>query len=158
MQTRAQVLDVRAGAVRLRVADSGGCGRCDEPGGCRALRITDAFGLPRNEFVLPSTLALQVGDEVSIRIAEGSALKAALASYGLGALLLIGGAALGQLSAGTDGGDAAALVGGVLGLLLATGVNRFLMRSRNWRRQFELELLPAAPAAAACVHDLAGLK
>lgn len=143
MQAVAQVLRVEAGRVRLRVSDAGGgCGRCDEPGGCRSVQITQAFGRPRAEFVLPTRLKLEAGDTVLVSIPDGAPLKAAMASYGLGAVLLVAGAALGSVAAGPGSADLGAACGGLAGLALAFAVNRLLFRSRGWRSQLRMELLP----------------
>lgn len=151
MQARAQVLRVEGGQVWLKVADvGGGCGRCDEPGGCRSLQITQAFGAPKGEFVLPLSVLVQVGDRVLITIPDGAPLSAALASYGLATVLLVLGAAIGNGFAGSGEGDLFALVGAGAGLAVAWVLNRLLARSRNWRYRLRMELVPAT----ACVHTL----
>ena len=151
MQASAQVLRVETGRVWLRVSDSGGgCGRCDEPGGCRAVQITQAFGLPKSEFALPTSLSLKRGDKVLITIPDGAPLKAALSSYGLGVLLLVVGAALGSVIAGAAAGDLGAAIGGGAGLTLTFVLNRVFFRSRNWRAQLKMQLAPQA----ACLQSL----
>lgn len=151
MQARAQVLRVEGGQVWLKVADvGGGCGRCDEPGGCRSLQITQAFGAPKGEFVLPLSVPVLVGDRVLITIPDGAPLSAALASYGLATVLLVLGAAIGNGFARSGEGDLFALVGAGAGLAVAWVLNRLLARSRNWRYRLRMELAPAT----ACVHTL----
>lgn len=150
MEALAEVLAVDRRQLRVKVRDAGtGCGRCDEPGGCRSLRLTHALGAPRDEFTLvaPPELRLQAGDLLRLSIAEGAALKAALAAYGLGALLLLGGAVLVH-GLWPAAGDVGTLAGAVAGLLLALWCNRVLLRSRRWRAQFALELLAPAQQAA----------
>ncbi len=145
MQAMAHVLRFEAGRVWLRVTDAGGgCGRCDEPGGCRSIQITQAFGLPKAEFAMDTTLNLQAGDKVVISIPDGAPLKVALASYGLGVVLLISGAALGSLLSADGTGDLGAALGGLAGLVLAFAVNRLLFRSRGWRAQLSMELATQA--------------
>ncbi|MCM8564880.1 SoxR reducing system RseC family protein [Thauera linaloolentis] len=153
MQAWGQVLQIEAGRVWLRVSDTGGgCGRCDEPGGCRSVQITQAFGLPKSEFALPTRLELKAGDRVVISTPDGAPLKAAMASYGLGAVLLVAGAACGGIAAANDLGVAA---GGAAGLLLAFALNRLLARSRGWRAQLHMELAPQELASqAACLRPL----
>lgn len=151
MQALAKVLRVESGRAWLRVSDAGGgCGRCDEPGGCRSVQITQAFGLPKAAFVLPTRLALQVGDMVVISIPDGAPLKAALASYGLGVGLLVVGAAAGTWLSTRETADLAAGLGGIAGLVLAVIFNRVLLRSRGWRTQLHMELAPQA----ACLQSL----
>ncbi|MFT3757834.1 SoxR reducing system RseC family protein [Thauera sp.] len=160
MQAVAQVLRVEEGRVRLRVSDmGGGCGRCDEPGGCRSLQIARVFGRSKAEFVLPTELLLQAGDTVLVSIPDGSPLKAAMASYGLGAVLLMAGAALGSVAAGQEGADFGAACGALAGLALAFAANRLLFRSRGWRSRLSMEVLPLPrphqnASQAACLQSL----
>ena len=152
MQAMAQVLRVETGRAWLRVTDAGGgCGRCGEPGGCRSVQITQAFGLPKAEFVLPTTLELHAGDKVVVSIPDGAPLKAALASYGLGAVLLVVGAALGSMWSAVGTGDLGAALGGLAGLILAFALNRLLFRSRGWRAQLRMELA----TQAVCLQSIA---
>ncbi len=149
MQANARVERVESGRVWLKVSDEGqGCGRCDQPGGCRSMRITDAFGLPSRVFSLPSELPLSPGDQVVIQIADGAPLRAALASYGVAAVLLIVGAMLGKSIAPATSADAWAAVGAAAGLGLAVLAHRVLTRSRNWRAQLQLKL----SAEPVCTH------
>ena len=155
MQAMAQVLRVETGRAWLRVIDAGGgCGRCDEPGGCRSVQITQAFGLPKAEFVLPTELELRAGDKVVISIPDGAPLKAALASYGLGVVLLVVGAALGEVWSADGTDDLGAALGGFSGLMLAFALNRLLFRSRGWRAQLRMEL----GAQAVCLQPIADNK
>ncbi len=142
MEARARVLRIENGQAWVRLSGKqGGCGRCDEPGGCGSVQISHAFGMPKDEFSMPVDSRFAVGDAVVIRIPDGAPLRAALVSYGLGTLLLLAGAALGSLAGGAHYGDAWGLAGAVAGLALAWGVNRLLPRSRNWRNSLSMELL-----------------
>ncbi|MGD9870738.1 MAG: SoxR reducing system RseC family protein [Thauera sp.] len=143
MQARARVLKVERGQAWLRLSEhTGGCGRCDEPGGCRSVQITHAFGLPREEFALPTDLPLKPGDSVVISIPDGAPLRAAFASYGLATVLLLLGAALGSQLGAEGRADLFGFFGAVLGLTLAWAINRVLPRSRSWRNRLRLELAP----------------
>ncbi len=145
MQARAEVLRAEHGRVWLKLTDrAGGCGRCDEPGGCHSVQISHVFGPPQGEFVLPASIPLSPGDRVLISVPDGAPLNAALVSYGLGTLLLLVGAAAGSLLAPEGGGDLHAVAGGAAGLALAWTLNRVLTRSRNWRSHLRLELAPDA--------------
>ena len=151
IESRARVLWSSNGRMRVRVEDRPvGCGRCDEPGGCRSVRLTEALGGPTEEFELVNAVHARQGDEVWIRIQSGAPLRAAIASYGLGALLLLIGAGAGHYLAGTGYEDVAALAGGVSGLVLAIGLNRLLQRSRTWRHGLAVEIVSADRA---CRHE-----
>ncbi len=150
MEAFARVQRVDRDSAWLKVTDAGGgCGRCNEPGGCRAVQITQAFGLPRDEFALPLAEGIRAGDRVRITIPDGAPLEAALVSYGLGAVLLVVGAALGAMLAGDAAADLYAAVGAAVGLILAVLFNRVLTRSRNWRARLKMELA----SEAACTHS-----
>ena len=147
IEARARIITVHNGRARLAVLDrEEGCGRCDEPGGCRSVRIAYALRPPKSEFELLDTLGVQAGDEVVLQMPDGVALRGALASYGLGVLLMIGGAVMGNLLVG---GDGAAAVGAAAGIVLAVVINRTLTRSRRWRKSLNIEMRrPDAP----CMH------
>lgn len=153
MEAFARVQRVDRGSAWLKVTDAGGgCGRCNEPGGCRAVQLTQAFGLPRDEFALPRADGIQAGDRVRISIPDGAPLEAALVSYGLGAVLLLVGAALGTMLAGDLAADLHAAGGGAVGLGLAVLLNRVLTRSRSWRARLKMEVV----SEAACRHSVPG--
>ena len=118
------------------------------------MQITQAFGLPKAEFVLPTELELRAGDKVVISIPDGAPLKAALASYGLGVVLLVVGAALGEVWSADGTDDLGAALGGFSGLMLAFALNRLLFRSRGWRAQLRMEL----GAQAVCLQPIADNK
>lgn len=149
MEAFARVQRVEGRRLWLKVSDNGGgCGRCDEPGGCRAVQIVHAFGKSADEFALPSYEGARVGDRVRIRIPDGAAVKAALGSYGLAVVLLVVCAAAGTAMANPDAADLYGTVGAVAGLALAVGINRLLGRSRRWRSGLSLEVV----ADGACLQ------
>ncbi|MFP5402532.1 MAG: SoxR reducing system RseC family protein [Gammaproteobacteria bacterium] len=155
MQARARILRVDNEVAWLELADvAGGCGRCDEPGGCRSVQLAHAFGGAEKVFALPLSFPVKPGDQVVISIPDGAPLSAALAAYGLSTLLLLAGAAVGSLL-GSDGrADLYGLIGGVAGLALAWWINKALPRSRNWRHRLRMELAPEG----ACVQSLHTLR
>lgn len=143
MEARARILRVENGRAWLAVTDKqGGCGRCQEPGGCGSVQIAQAFGMPKGEFVLPADDRFAVGDMVVVSVPDGAPLRAALVSYGLATLLLVAGAALGGAIGASANADVFAFGGGLAGLALAWGINRVLPRSRNWRQSLHMELVP----------------
>ena len=155
MQARARVLRVEKGLAWLELSDTaGGCGRCDEPGGCRSVQVSHVFGAPDKVFALPMSFPVKPGDKVVISIPDGAPLSAALAAYGLATLLLLAGAAIGSVLGGDGRADLFGLVGGVAGLALAWSINKALPRSRNWRHRLRMELAPEAN----CVQSLHSLQ
>ncbi|TAH42136.1 MAG: Fis family transcriptional regulator [Betaproteobacteria bacterium] len=149
MEAFARVQRVDGGRLWLKVSDTGGgCGRCDEPGGCRSVQIVHVFGKPATEFALPSYEGARVGDRVRIRIADGAPLRAALGSYGLAAALLVTGAAVGTALATGSESDLFGAIGAAAGLALAFVSNRLLVRSRRWRDGLSMEVV----ADGACLQ------
>ena len=147
MEAFAHVERIEHGRAWLRLSSrGGGCGRCDEPGGCRSVQLTHVLGAPRDLFALPTRPDIRVGDRVRITIPEGAPLQAALLGYGLGVLLLLIGAALGVASGDGAADDLRALVGALTGLTLSFVLNRLLARSRRWRTRLQMELSPAGEA------------
>jgi sigma-E factor negative regulatory protein RseC len=146
IEARAVVVGVAKGHARVRVIDrQEGCGRCDEPGGCRSVKLAYAIRPPASEFSLPDTLGVQVGDEVTLQMRDGASLRSAMTSYGLGAVLMILGASGGQLVASAAEADVWAVAGAAGGLVAAFIINRILHRSRRWR-------------GSVCAHDFGGLR
>lgn len=123
IEARAQVVDLRGDRVRVRVdAGRGGCGRCNEPGGCGGARLSELFGPNRNEFEIENTIGALRGEEVVLCIAEDASLKAALVGYGLPVVCVIAGAAVGTALAGSGSQDAWALFGALAGVALQCSV------------------------------------
>lgn len=148
MEAYARVERIEQGRAWLTLKGrAGGCGRCDEPGGCRSVQLSHAFGTPREQFVLPATPGIEVGDRVRITIPDGVPLRVALLSYGLGVVLLLLGAALGTMLGDAALADLRALLGALAGLALAFAVNRVLARSRRWRASLHMELVATGEGA-----------
>lgn len=147
IEAPAEVLRVDGGSAWVRVSgNQGGCGRCDEPGGCRSPSLMRALGGRTAEFRVPNVIDARPGDRVHLRMAEGAPLRAALASYGLATLLMLAGALAAVALVDVASVDLRAAAGAGAGLLAAWMVNRVLGRSRGWRRGLSVEMT----AALAC--------
>lgn len=139
IEASAQVVSVVGDRMTIRVSERpGGCGRCDEPGGCRSAKLAHALGEPNAEFDVANPISARVGERVLIRIEDGAPLRGALASYGLGTVLLLLGAVMGHT---VGGDDLATVVGALSGLAGAVVFNRILHRSRRWRHSFGLQVV-----------------
>lgn len=151
IETHAVVTRVEGGEAWVRVSErTGGCGRCDEPGGCRSIGLAHALKGPDPTFRLANPIGAKVGEAVVLRIAEGAPLRGALATYGLGVGLLLIGAASGQMLAPAASGDGFALIGAGAGLAAAFALNRVLHCSRKWRRAFEVEIAKHSDVTPNC--------
>lgn len=142
IEAKAVVVRVEAGRAWVRIIDrQDGCGRCDEPGGCRSVKIAYALKTPTEVFSVADTVGVAVGDRVRVCMADGAALRGALVSYGLGACLLLIGAAVGHSLAASGNEDLSALAGAIAGLAIAVILNRVLHRSRRWRGALKVQLV-----------------
>lgn len=119
----------------------GGCGRCDEPGGCRSTGIAYALKAPTELFCVPNGIGARPGEGVMLRMQDGAALKGALMTYGLGACLLLVGAIVGRALAHFGSEDLMAAAGAIAGLLAATAASRMVSRSGGGRNGFRIEML-----------------
>ena len=123
-QARATVVRIEGATAWVRVEDRpGGCGRCDEPGGCRSAKLTHALGAPRDTFPIRNTCAARAGERVLLSVVDGAPLKMALIAYLLPVFMALCGAGLGGWL-GPLGGDAGQLVGAVVGLFAGYMVAR----------------------------------
>lgn len=94
--------------VWLDINGGSSCTGCDQSAGCG---LGDGKGKPQQR--MRNSVGARVGDTVSIGIPDGAVMKAALHSYLIPLALILGGAAAGMLV----GGDGAAILGAVLGLI-----------------------------------------
>ncbi|MBL8445986.1 MAG: SoxR reducing system RseC family protein [Zoogloeaceae bacterium] len=136
-EVRATVERVADGKVWLRVPNqAGGCGRCHEPGGCGAVRLTDLFKGMNGPLVLPDRFGVVEGQSVWLGVPEQVPLRAALLCYALPLAFGLAGGALGGLAALSGHSDIDVLAGLVVGL--AGGwrlVQRRLAPESGGRRQ-----------------------
>ncbi|MDR2014791.1 MAG: SoxR reducing system RseC family protein [Azoarcus sp.] len=131
ISARAVVVRAGEGKAWVRLLEHhGGCGRCDEPGGCHAPRLEAMFRGSGRTFAVEDPFGLRVDEQVRIVIDDGMPLKAALASYGLGTVLILGGSALGVWLAPAARAD----LGAVTGLALGIAVMVFILCIRARRR------------------------
>ncbi|MDR3086941.1 MAG: SoxR reducing system RseC family protein [Azoarcus sp.] len=141
IEARALVLRAGDGKAQLRLLEQqGGCGRCDEPGGCHAPQFVNMFKGSKRVFTVDDALGLQAGERVKIVIDEGTPLRAAWASYGLGTALVLAGAVAGVWFAPAAWADSAAATGGVIGMAaMALILRRRALRSgpTEWRPRLE---------------------
>lgn len=99
----------------------GGCGRCEDAGGCRSGILARPLANPGREQRLPNRIGARAGERVVVLINDGEVLRAALATYLLPVAGMILGASIGTVALGEWGGaDLAAVLGGVGGLILVS--------------------------------------
>lgn len=135
-QCEARVVAAAGSEVWVEVAGRAPtCGNCKTADACQ----TGLLGLttgPRR-YRLENRIGAQVGDQVQLTVAEGTLWRASLWSYGVPLLLAIAGAIIGQ----SMSGDAAAVMGTVVGLACGMGVlRRNEIRARGEGNQFSLQV------------------
>ncbi len=106
------------------------CGGCKTADACQGGLLGLSAG-PRR-YRLDNLIGARVGDRVSLTVADGTLLRAALASYVLPLLLAIGGAVMGQSIAGD--------VGAVTGTLIGIGAGLVLLRRNEFRARHDASL------------------
>jgi sigma-E factor negative regulatory protein RseC len=109
------------------------CARCAAGRGCGASILSGRPGTRRLEVTVDRDLELAVGDAVSISLARGSVLRAALFVYGLPLAGAAAGAVLAYLLALGDGGAATMAIGG---LLAGAMISRNRLRSGSCLARF----------------------
>lgn len=118
IEERGVVTAVSGDYAWVRTERKTACGQCAVNGACGTSLLERFFGRRPSELSALNQVGAGVGDEVTVGISEQSLLKASVAAYLTPVLGLILGAWAGQtLSGGT--GQAASLVGALLGLALA---------------------------------------
>lgn len=118
MEMQAEVLAVEGTHVLVKVSEhGGGCGRCNEAGGCNSGVLTQVFGRRAGrEFRLVNSIGATLGDRVVVSLQDGVTLKTSLVVYMVPVVLMILGAALGTA---LGKGDLGAGLGAGLGLVAA---------------------------------------
>ncbi len=90
------------------------CARCAAGRGCGAGILAGRSGFRRLDVTIGEDAGLSVGDIVSIELAPGNVLRAALIVYGMPLAGAMTGAVLAYISALGDGGAAALAIAGLV--------------------------------------------
>lgn len=118
------IVRAREGMNALVEVEHGGCGRCHEEGGCGGQQLTQMFCAGPKTYQVNNKIGADIGDRVTIAIADGSVRQTANLAYGVPLIGCICGAVVGSSLAG-DGG---AMLGAVSGLVLSFLYIRFHVR------------------------------
>ena len=94
-----------------------GCGVCAGQG-CASRQLAEFFQCRPRRYQVQSSVPLSAGDHVVVGLPEGSLLRSVSLLYGLPLVSILAGASLAQL---WRTGDAAAVIGALLGGTLAWG-------------------------------------
>lgn len=113
MQTVVAVVRSVSGTEAEVEVLAGGCGRCQEPGGCGGQSLTQAF-CGRKRYRIGNVLGAQIGQRVRLGIDEVQVRSAANRAYLLPLVGLLGGALLGSVF-----GTLTSVAGATVGLVVA---------------------------------------
>lgn len=115
-----------AALVRLEFEVSGGCGRCNEPGGCGGVSLAQPLCSKPKTLVLPDPMGLRSGERVRVAIPDQLLSRGITRTYVIPLILFFAGSLLGaavlpdllplhwQLTS-----DIGAMLGAGLGLIAA---------------------------------------
>ena len=83
------------GLVRLQFETSGGCGRCNENGGCGGVSIAQPLCSKPKTLLVPNRFGVQMGDKVLVAIPDALLSQGVTRAYLIPLLLLFAGSILG---------------------------------------------------------------
>jgi sigma-E factor negative regulatory protein RseC len=143
IEALAAVVRTEKGKAWVRLLDyHGGCGGCKQSNSCRAPQLAEMFRGTGKTFTVDDPFGLRVDEQVKILIDDDLPLRAAASSYGLGTLLILGGAALGVWLAPAAQTDLGAATGLILGIAITSLILCIRARRRGssaWRLRVERE-------------------
>jgi sigma-E factor negative regulatory protein RseC len=127
MQVEGIVTRLDGSRAFVQIQRSGGCGRCQEAGGCQSGSLADPLGKRCQEYAIENPDDAQPGSRVAVEVPDGATLIAALLAYGIPVAGLLVGAAIAYARFRSDLGT---LAGAALGLGAAiTMVRVFRLKS-----------------------------
>jgi sigma-E factor negative regulatory protein RseC len=134
IEAKGIVVSVEGAQAEVRL-DETGCGRCHEEGGCGGHNLGAMLCRNPRIYQVNNPAGAEVGQRVTVVVAEGAVRRSALLAYGLPLFALLLCAALGQAVAG----DLGAIAGAGLGLLSGWGLSRNLQRragAEGWHQPY----------------------
>lgn len=129
LEQHARVIESSEAGVWVEPVEPSGCGVCAGQG-CASRQIAELFQRYPRRYQVESHFDVSAGDRVVIGMPEGSVVRSALSLYGLPLLFILAGALLAQA---WSPGDAIAVLGAVLGGLVAWGLTGFNLVGRDTR-------------------------
>lgn len=123
---KAVVLRVEGGSTLVKVGGDGGCGRCNEAGGCGGDVLGKLFGGRCGSYRVETDQPLAPGAEIVVAVGPRAPLLAAALAYGIPLLGVLLGAAVGAQRSG----DAGAVLGAIVGLVSSSAVSMWLTRRK----------------------------
>jgi len=130
LETQATVVSIESEGRALVEADQvGGCGQCNGKS-CGTAKLSRLFCSRPRQFQVDNPIRASVGDQVIVSVSDGSVLRGISLIYVMPLVLLLMGAALGEMFASNqlEQRDSYAAIGAILGILLGFVLNKFLSR------------------------------
>ena len=148
-QRKAVITRIEGENIWVRMTEAiGGCGRCDEPGGCRSgLNKSHQQGAP--EYMLRDRNTWRVGQSVLIEVDAMAPLIAGLKFYGFPVVGLVVGALLGSALSHREG---LSIFFGFLGLLCG------YFFGRNWNLGRKVSFAPRIIDAAGVMPEISDIQ
>ena len=140
-----RVVAAEADKVWVQTIRQSACQSCSARQGCGQRVLASVSGGKANQVLVNNTLGVQVGDEVTLAIAESALLAASLWVYALPLVLLVVGAVLAQWLAPES--EPIAIAGAALGLVMGFAVARVCSHSGG--RSYAPELVAVRPSDCA---------
>ena len=146
LETRAIVMQIDGRSALVQADQGNGCGQCNGKG-CGTGKLSQLFCSKPRQFQVDNPIKANVGDDVIVSVAEGAVLRGISLVYALPLLLLVMGAALGNIGAVQPGQrDGYAAVGALCGLVAGFVVARWISSrqsagrfrpyiARQWREE-----------------------
>lgn len=82
-ETQATVIASDGAYAIVRAEQQGGCGRCNEPGGCGGNNLVQMMCASPRQYRVLNPEGAKIGDVVTVSISEGVVGRSALIMYGL---------------------------------------------------------------------------
>lgn len=111
---------------------AGGCGRCHEEGGCGGNNLGKMLCRTPSTFRVLNPVGAEVGDRVSVTVADGVIGRGATLAYALPLVLAIAGAMIASAAA-DEGAKNLMAIGGSVGGLMAAWAYLAWRRTRSAR-------------------------
>ncbi|WP_166251560.1 SoxR reducing system RseC family protein [Marinobacter salicampi] len=111
---RGRIVALKGRQAWVQTIRESACQSCSARAACGQKVLASVSSGRANQVLVSNTVGAEVGDEVTLAIAETALLKASLLVYALPLLLLVIGALAGQMM--FPGSEAPAIIGAVLGL------------------------------------------
>lgn len=137
MRLEARVTRVVDARTFVSVTGKSGCGRCEEPGGCRSDMLGEVFGSRCREYEVDNLAGARAGAVVAVDVPDGVPLRVALLVYGMPLAAMLGTAVL---AVAFGAGEPAVIVSSLLALVCSI---LFLRAPRivKWSRRVRPQLV-----------------